>query len=297
MKQATTVEQQIARLKKRGMDIDIGDDKAKEILSDIGYFRLGFYCFPFETTYPNRKKRTHQYKQGTKFSDVVAIYYLDTDLRKLLACYLNRIELNFRTNIIYTVSNQYINCNTWFIDQSVMEKDFVDSFDKEFYTDKFRRNHLIIAHHHKKHISDKYAPAWKTLEFVTFGRMVNLYKSLKDVRLKKQIAKKYGIRNEKILENYFSTLVEMRNICAHNAVLFDHKLYRRLKSGHAVPTTTENSSQIFSAMRVVYFILCSISQNRADEMKTEIIALFEKHKENKSICWIIDNCIGYNNVW
>ena len=103
MKQATTIEQQLEVLKNRGMRIDINEEKAKEILSDIGYFRLGFYCFPFETTYPNRKNRTHQYKQGTKFSDIVSLYYFDVDLRNILSKYLNRIEINFRTNIIYRV--------------------------------------------------------------------------------------------------------------------------------------------------------------------------------------------------
>ena len=44
MKQATTIDQQIDILKGRGMQLDMGEEKAKEILNDIGYFRLGFYC-------------------------------------------------------------------------------------------------------------------------------------------------------------------------------------------------------------------------------------------------------------
>ena len=239
MKRATTVEQQIEKLKSRGMEIDIPEEKAKEILGDIGYFRLGFYCFPFETNYPNKKYRTHIYKENTKFSNAVGLYYLDTDLRRVLTNALSRIELNFRTNIIYTVSNQYVHCNTWFIDPTVIEKSFIDKFNTELYTEKFKKN-PIIKNHHKKYINDKYAPAWKTLEFFTFGTMVSLYKNLKDKSLKQKIATRYGIRNEKVLENYFSTLVEMRNICAHNAVLFDHKLYRELKKGPALNVSNEN---------------------------------------------------------
>jgi abortive infection bacteriophage resistance protein len=294
MKQATTVEQQIETLKDRGMVIDWSEKKAKEILSDIGYFRLGFYCFPFETTYPNRKNRTHQYKENTKFSDVVSLYYLDVDLRNILSRYITRIEINFRTNIIYNVSNQYINCNTWFVDYSVMEKKFIENFDKELYTDKFCRN-PIIAQHHRKYINDKYAPAWKTLEFFTFGSMINLYKNLKNRSLKQVIAGKYGITNEKILENYFNSLVEIRNICAHNGVLFDHKLYRRLQNGPAVITTTANSSQVFSTIKVILFILSSISKNRATEMQNEITVLFDKYINNNAIHCIINNCIGYKN--
>jgi abortive infection bacteriophage resistance protein len=294
MKTATTVEQQIETLKSRGMQIDINEEKAKEILGDIGYFRLGFYCFPFETSYPDKKRRTHQYKRDSRFSDVVALYYLDSDLRKTLSIFLNRVEVNFRTNIIYAVSNQYFNSNTWFIDPAVMEKTFIEDFDRNLYTDKFRRN-PIIKRHHNKYINDKYAPAWKTLEFFTFGTMVNVYKNLKDKSLRLKIAARYNIRNDKVLENYFNVLVEIRNICAHNAVLFDHTLYRELKNGPAFNVTSGNSYQIFPAIKVIWFILNSISQNRANDLKNEIISLFNKHKENKSIHRIIENCIGYKN--
>jgi abortive infection bacteriophage resistance protein len=292
MKTATTVEQQIEKLKNRGMQID-NEEKTKEILGDIGYFRLGFYCFPLETSYPNKKHRTHQYKQGSQFSDVVALYYLDSDLRRILSFFLNRIEINFRTNIIYTVSNQYLNSNTWFIDPAVMEKTFIENFDRELYTDKFRRN-PIIKHHHNKYINDKYAPAWKTLEFFTFGAIVNLYKNLKDESLRIKIAAKYSIRNDKILKNYFNTLVEIRNICAHNAALFDHKLYRELKNGPAF-SVSGDGYKIFPAIKVIWFILNSISKNRANDLKNEIISLFDKHKDNELIHSIIENCIGYKN--
>ena len=44
IKTATTIDEQIAKLEKRGMTI--GDKvKATEILSDIGYYRLGFFGF------------------------------------------------------------------------------------------------------------------------------------------------------------------------------------------------------------------------------------------------------------
>ena len=44
---ATTFNEQIALLEKRGMVIDMEPNKVKEILLDIGYYRLGFYWHPF----------------------------------------------------------------------------------------------------------------------------------------------------------------------------------------------------------------------------------------------------------
>ena len=46
IKVAIDVDEQIRLLRQRGMIID-NEDKAKEVLLDVGYYRLGFYWFPF----------------------------------------------------------------------------------------------------------------------------------------------------------------------------------------------------------------------------------------------------------
>lgn len=57
LKFATNIEEQITKLVERGMVIE-DIEKAKENLLDIGYFRLGFYWFPFEKSYPRKQKET-----------------------------------------------------------------------------------------------------------------------------------------------------------------------------------------------------------------------------------------------
>ena len=291
MKQATTVEQQIKILKLRGVDFDMPEEKAKEILSDIGYFRLGFYCFPFETTYPNRKNRTHQYKQGTKFSDIVSLYYFDMDLRNILSKYLNRIEINFRTNIIYRGSNHYIDCNTWFASPVAMNRKFIDKFDNELYTDNFKKN-PIIRNHHKKYINDKYAPAWKTLEFFTFGTMFKLFQNLNETSLKQEISLQYNVRNVDTFENYFRAIVELRNLCAHSSVLFDHKLAYPLRNGIAMAISEKNRTKIFSVIKILHYMLQKISDNRAKDMENEINQLFNNKNNSLVICDIINKSVG-----
>ena len=49
-KQAKSFDEQISILRRNGVVIN-DEIKAKEYLSDIGYYRLGFYTFPFEVTY------------------------------------------------------------------------------------------------------------------------------------------------------------------------------------------------------------------------------------------------------
>lgn len=65
MKKALNIDQQIAKLKSHGMEFD-NEEKAKEILLDIGYYRLGFYSFPFETTFPRINNRDHKLKRHSK---------------------------------------------------------------------------------------------------------------------------------------------------------------------------------------------------------------------------------------
>ena len=53
MKSATNIDEQLRLLKNRGMYIE-NESKAREILMDIGYYRLGFYWFHMEKSYPNK---------------------------------------------------------------------------------------------------------------------------------------------------------------------------------------------------------------------------------------------------
>jgi len=292
MKIATTIDEQISIIQERGMLLDEGDKKAKEELTDIGYFRLGFYCFPFEQAYPNIYNRNHVYKNDSKFSDVIKLYYLDVDLRNILMKHINRIEINFRTNITYTVSNKYKNSSTWFVNPTIMHKSYIDLFDSKVYNDNFKRN-FIIKNHHFKYINDKYAPAWKTLEFLTFGGILTIYKHIKDDSLKEDISRFYGIQNVKVFESYFKSIVDIRNVCAHGGVLFDFNLPLSIKTGPALKIENSNKNVLYSAVQVIIFILEKISANRSNDLKLEVAELFDKHKENAIIKSIIETKIGY----
>ena len=70
MKHALNIEEQINKLKEHGMVFD-NEEKAKEILLDVGYYRLGFYSFPFEKTFPSLRNRNHKLCEGTSFKEIV----------------------------------------------------------------------------------------------------------------------------------------------------------------------------------------------------------------------------------
>ena len=98
-----TIPEQIEHLKELGLIIP-DDDKASEILSDIGFYRLGFYMFPFEKKYPVKAGRDHTIKEGISLDTVLRLYYFDFELRLLLLKYISRIEIHLRTTIVNYMS-------------------------------------------------------------------------------------------------------------------------------------------------------------------------------------------------
>lgn len=283
---ATNIGTQIQYLKERGMVFDFDEAKIKEFLLDIGYYRLGFYWNPFELD------KDHSFIEGTKFSDVVRLYYLDVDLRNTLIKYINRIEINFRTKLVYYVSNKYKNSPTWFADPSVVNQELSDKTE-EFYNRKFINSNKIIKAHHVKYINDKYAPAWKTLEFLTFGVILNIYRNVKDDEIKKRISEAFGVLNYSKFINLLETIILVRNICAHGDVLFDLRTPKGISVIPSISFNNNDRSSLDSCIKVISYFLGQISTNRQSELDQHIKELFDYHIDNENIKRIIIEKINY----
>ena len=276
-KRATTLDEQIALLRKRGVEIS-SEEKAKECLLDIGYYRLCSYLFPFEKSYPCLLNRTHEMVAGTKLSDAVALYYFDFDLRNILNRYISRIEVALRTYITYTVSNKYRNSPTWFVNPNVMSAAFISNFDDIYQTIKKKS---VIKRHHQKYVNDKYAPAWKTIEFMTFGNIESLYVNLNNLSDKLEICRHFGVNQTAIFENYIKTIRILRNTCAHGGILFDLKLPQSVKNGPAGHFPRLSSNNLSCTLQIVDFFIRTISINRQNEMRSLIYNARSKlYKQN-----------------
>jgi abortive infection bacteriophage resistance protein len=283
---ATSIDKQIEILESRGMALDLPIDKVKEVLLDIGYYRLGFYWNPFEVD------PEHNFKKDIKFSTIIDLYYLDVDLRHLLIKYINRIEVNFRTKIVYYVSNKHKNSPTWFVDPKVVSKSFIQDFDN-YYNNDFKKNN-VIGRHHKKYINDKYAPAWKTLEYLTFGNNLKIYKNLLDKETKERISKIYSVNDIAKFEKLMDVIVYVRNYCAHSGVIFD------LRNTYGIPKlpfydfNNNDRHCLDSCIKIIIFILSTISINRANELRQHIDNLFVEYlNKGDEITQIITSKINY----
>ncbi len=293
-RKAIRLDEQIALLQNRGLIInDI--EKAKEVLLDVGYYRLGFYWFPFEQTYPNLDNRTHDFRQNADFDDAVKLYYFDFNLRNILHKALSRIEIAVRTYMTYIVSNAYDEKPTWFADPAIVSRGYVQTFPTKVYNDTFKRI-PEIARHHRKYLNDVYAPAWKTIENMTMGAMLALYRALHDEDLKIDISKHFGVNFPVVFENYMELLRNLRNTCAHGRVLYDFGPEQSIRRGPAMMRGIGHNQNLNGAIHVVLYLVKQISVNRYNEYKAEIDALIKKYSQSAAVRQVLENVSGLTVV-
>ena len=260
--------------------------KAKECLLDIGYFRLGFYWFPFEKTYPRKTKRTHEFKEGTCFDYAIKLYYFDFDLRNILLKYISRVEINFRTKLIYYASNRYKQDPFWYqnseyVNKSFLEDDLMTKAMKDAAKEDVVMQDMMT---HNRSVS----PAWKAMEFFSFGTIISLYDNLREVPLKCEISNLYGISSPNNFLSYIDTIRKLRNYCAHGKVLFDKNLPEAISNG-PLGYLGNSKTQLFGAYRVLDYILGQVSQNRAQDMRREVKEIFDNMPDDVVKSIILQN--------
>ena len=82
----------------------------------------------------------------------------------------------------------------WFMDSSLFKNEefyqgCLDNIKKEV----SRSNEDFIKEHSQKYTYPALPPVWKTLEVVSFGTLSKLFCLFKDNRLKKQVAREFGL--------------------------------------------------------------------------------------------------------
>jgi len=295
-KSATTIDEQINLLDSRGMTFG-NEEKARENLLDIGYYRLGFYWFPFEANFPRIEKRDHKFKSGTLFENVITLYYFDFDLRNIFLRYISRVEINFRTKIIYEASNFWRNNPFWYVDVSCVKENFLESSDYRRALDALDME-MVITRDIKKY-KRNYAPAWKAIEFMSFGNVIQLFDNLKDPNgiIRARISKYFDIGSPNQLLNYMDAIRRLRNSCAHGKVIFDYKVPGALTNSKPIKLNPSQTTSLSGTYEVLKYLLGKVSTNRVAELREDMKKAFGMI-ENKDVMKIIteNSGIGINNL-
>ena len=218
-KEATTIKEQIERLKQRGLEI-FANDQAEHHLKHISYYRLGEYWHSMQSD-----KIAHIFKPNSRFSNVIALYRFDSEIRILLFDVIEKIEISLRTKLIYHLSHEF---DPWwfqnfdlFIDSRALVNT-LSNLESEISWTK----DITIKNHLNKHKDDlRFPPAWKSLEQTSFGALSKLYGNLKNSIISKDtIAREYGAVNHTYLPSWLQTIAQIRNYCAHHSRLWNKNL-------------------------------------------------------------------------
>lgn len=219
--------EQVKRLRERGLIID-DERRAEHYLSIVGYYRLSSYCYRFELP-PKNGIRTHQFKEGTSFDDIVRVYVFDQKLRSLMLEALERFEVAARCVWAHAMSELYgphphMNAEA-FVDRDDYFKNFVNLMQE---TKRSKANSEEIAHYLENYDSPFLPPIWIITSVMSFGELFRWIKNTKSTAVKQKIAKSVGLPNVQVLEGVSRALTTVRNLCAHHGRLWDRRLSTKL---------------------------------------------------------------------
>ncbi|WP_109831386.1 Abi family protein [Reichenbachiella versicolor] len=215
-KPALTVEQQLIRLKERGLSIE-HESKAVHILQNISYFRLSGYWYPLL----QEPKTDHRFKDGASFEQAFKLYCFDRELRFLITGELEKIEIAIRTQLIYQMS--HYKGAYWFQDESLFRnRNKLDNTLDKMRHEYAKSDELFISSFNDNY-SNELPPSWMLLEVVTFGKLSNLYSNLNPGKSKRKIARYFGL-DDRILTSWLHSFNYIRNICAHHARFWNKTL-------------------------------------------------------------------------
>jgi abortive infection bacteriophage resistance protein len=290
-KTSTTIQQQIDLLQQRGLIIK-DTAQAEHFLSNISYYRLAGYWWPMQSD-----KVSHTFKPNSKFEEVVALYNFDRELRILIFDVIERIEIGFRTRMIFHLSHEFD--PWWFQDLTLFidPRELVKTLNT--LSDEIGRSKdTFIKDHLKRYSTDmRFPPAWKTLEVATFGNLSKLYGNLKPiVKSKDIIARELKTVNHTFLPSWLQSIAQIRNVCAHHGRLWNKNLPGRPKLLPKPPAPWITTVPPVSQHHMLYIHMCCMKYlldviSPGHHFTQKLSDLFSKYPS-------VDlNALGFPTIW
>lgn len=229
-KPAISIQDQIAKLKSRGLVIS-DDDKATSYLSNISFYRLRAYTFPFQdNTVPN-----HPFIQQITLEEIISLYVFDRQFRLFVLDAIEKIEISMRTQVIYQWALNH--GSHWHLNGSLFRNSVQFAKDYTRLQQEVDRSvETFIDHYKTKYSNPPEPPAWMSLEVSSFGLLSLMFRNLKLGNEKKAITKYYGLNDVGVLESWMHSFSNIRNVCAHHSRLWNRRLTAHIK----MPTHPKN---------------------------------------------------------
>lgn len=214
--------EQIEILQNKGLIIhDV--DHAKEILFRENYFFVSGYRHLFM-----RHNDKDRFIKGTTFEELYGMFVFDRMIRNIMFKYILIVENNIKSIISYQMSKKYGFKEKDYLNPKNFTRDPMKSRQVRDILDKTKRQIRVNGKQHTAtmhYLSNYgYIPMWILVKVLSFGIVSELFNILKKED-RDAIADIYYL-NEETLSIYLTLLANLRNVCAHEEILYDHRTQR-----------------------------------------------------------------------
>ncbi|MCR5497507.1 MAG: Abi family protein [Paludibacteraceae bacterium] len=232
----------------RGLTIEDAA-KAQHYLQHIGYYRLSAYMYPFLRI----PKKQHRYKPEATFRKVMMLYRFDKKLRLFIFNEIEKVEVAIRCAIV-NVGCEITGDPFWMTDSQNFTNQTKYLQTMRLVNDELRRSREDFINHFKQNYTNDYPPAWMLSEILPFGVMTNLYDNVRNMRIKKKVAQKFGLQVAPF-ESWMTIITLTRNSCCHHARVWNKQNTIRPMLPNRINHPWINLS---TDLLRVYFDLCII---------------------------------------
>ena len=225
-KEFKTLDEQLGIFKSKGLTIN-DEEEARNILLKENYFFINGYRRVLMVSSKEKK-----FVKGATFDELYAIFMFDREFRNILFKNLLIIENNIKSIISYKLSVKYGYKEKNYLKESNFTTDNKDKRRVSDVINKMKRQIRVNSQNHSATLhyvtNYGYIPLWVLVKVLSFGLINELYGILKPED-QKEIADLYEIEMED-MEVYLSLLVNYRNLCAHEDIVFDHRTQKYISN-------------------------------------------------------------------
>lgn len=278
MKQAKTIDEQLAILKERGLEV-IDYQRAYDTLKNVNYYTLTGYLFPF--------KRGEKYEDGISIDLAINLYHFDNEIRNLLMALMVEAEEKLKTRIAYNIAMTHKDDPLIYTDVNYFKNQnehsrFIADFQNSIHNN---REVPFVKHHIQKYRSQ--FPIWVAVNLFTLGNIKYLYKNIPS-KDRKNISRDLNISPD-TLDSWIDVLRILRNKLAHNMRLYDITFQKTAKlEKHHIPKI--NNNRLFSNFILLKHIL--IDSEIWGSTLNELECIIDKYH-----CHIRLSAIGFPDNW
>ena len=251
---------------------------AEKKLRDIGYYSL---IDGYKDIFYNPMSRT--YEKGTNFTDIVALYEFDENLRSLVFKYICHIEQKIRSLISYSF------CETFSENQSAYlnpanynvsnknRRDISKLISLLTYEADKNMEHSYVVYQRNTYGN---VPLWVIMKTLTLVQTSKMY-SFMLPGIKSKVSMNYENVSERELIQYLKVLTVFRNICAHNERLFSFETRFEIPDTmlHKKMNIPQKGTQYLFGKHDIFALLISfrylLDSNDFKLFKSELLKLFQ----------------------